>query len=109
VDDTPDAGPEAANCQTAAALLMFTLKRLLNGIKSDSICTFRVAFVGYRYAVRHFLNCMEVWKKLDEERARKSFELSYIDSYAMLLTAKKMRELLLDRKTAAEAGQGVYV
>jgi hypothetical protein len=55
------------------------------------------------------LNCMEVWKKLDEERARKSFELSYIDSYAMLLTAKKMRELLLDRKTAAEAGQGVYV
>lgn len=107
VDDKPDMSPEAVSCKIAGALLMFTLKRLWKGIKSNSISTFRFSFLGYRYAVRHFLECMDVWKRMDAERVRKNFELSYIDSYAMLLTAKKMQDLLQSRKTAAESGQGM--
>ena len=108
VEDKPDTGPEARNCQVASSLLLFALNRLFNAIKSDNLSTFRRTFIGYRFSVRHFLACLETWKKLDAERAASSFEIAYMESYGMFLTAKKMHELLVARKAAGDDGSGMF-
>lgn len=106
----PDTGPEAQSCHTASRLLLFTLHRLRQVIPpSRGISCFREALVGYRYAVRHFLMTLETWRRLDTDRVRKSLEMSYMDSYAMLLTARKMKELLQARKGRVEEGLGESV
>jgi hypothetical protein len=46
-----------------------------------------MALVGYRYCVRNFLECLDRWKLIDQERSQKLYELSYMDAYAILISS----------------------
>jgi len=101
-ENVPDNGPEATECKLTALVLLFSLRRLFKACDAESLHEFRFAFVGYRFSVRNFLDSLDAWKAMDSERTRKNFEIAYMESYAMLLTARKMRDEL-DRKISDDS------
>ena len=100
---------EAKQCLQASKLLLFSFKRFYHSISSNIrqfrflsffaclslflshfliFFLFRVAFVGYRFCVRNYLECLEKWKLLDQERSQKLYEVSYIEVFTIYVTTQ---------------------
>ncbi len=92
-DDQPDTSPEANSCIKSANILIFALKRLCNSLKRN-FKAFRYALIGYRFCVRDYLESLDKWKAIDQDRSQSSYELSYMEAFAILVTTQQRMERL---------------
>lgn len=44
--------------------------------------------IGYRYCVRNYLECLDQWKRIDQERSQKYYEFAYMDAFAILASTQ---------------------
>jgi hypothetical protein len=47
-----------------------------------------MALIGYRFCARSYLESLNQWKAIDEDRSQKHSEIAYMDVFAILITAQ---------------------
>ena len=80
-----DASEEAKLCKNAATMVCSGLASLISSVLEDQpLRLFRARFIGFRFAVRYYVESMSAWKRLDADRMVAALQATFVEVYGVL-------------------------
>ena len=74
-----DVSEEAKFCKNAASMVCSSLAALVSSLLEDRpLAHFRAKLVGFRFAVRYFIESMNAWKRLDSNRLAAALQATFV-------------------------------
>ena len=82
-----DTSATARQCRNAANMVCSGLSSLISAVLEDQpLRVFRTRLVGYRFAVRYFVEAMAAWRALDAELMASALQTTFVEVYSVLLS-----------------------
>ena len=82
-----DVSEEAKFCKNAASMVCSSMAALISSVLEERpLNHFRAKLVGFRFAVRYFVESMSAWRRLDSDRMAAALQATFVEVYGVLIS-----------------------